>query len=65
MYENKPLTLTVPQAGKQYFGLGRNASYAAASRGDIPIVRIGKLIRVPVRALERMLDSAGASNERA
>jgi hypothetical protein len=53
-----PLTLSVPEAGKKYFGLGRNASYAAAERGDIPTVKIGKLLRVPVRALERMLDNA-------
>jgi hypothetical protein len=51
-----PLTISVPDAGKKYFGLSRNASYAAASRGDIPTIRIGKLLRVPVRVLERMLD---------
>jgi len=27
-------TLTVPEAGKRYFDLGRNASYEAARRGD-------------------------------
>jgi len=27
-------TLPVPEAGRKYFGLGRNASYAAAKRGD-------------------------------
>jgi hypothetical protein len=53
-----PLTLSVPEAGRRYFNLGRNASYAAAERGDIPTVRIGKIIRVPVRAVERMLDAA-------
>jgi ribosomal protein S14 len=51
------LTCNVPTAGKRYFGLSRNASYAAASRGDIPTIRIGKLLRVPVRALERQLDA--------
>jgi len=54
-----PKTITVPEAGKQYFGLSRNASYEAAARGDIPTVRIGKLLRVPVRAMERLLDEAG------
>jgi hypothetical protein len=39
--------------------LGRNASYAAAERGEIPTIRIGRLLRVPVRALEKMLDRAG------
>jgi hypothetical protein len=54
-----PLTMSVPEAGKRYFGLSRNGSYDAAARGDLPTIKIGKLLRVPVRALERMLDSAG------
>ena len=59
MSEETPLTISVPEAGKRYFGLCRNASYEAAARGEIPVVRIGKLLHVPVRALERMLDRAG------
>jgi ribosomal protein S14 len=51
-------TISVPEAGRRYFGMSRNASYMAAGRGEIPIVRIGRLMRVPVRALERMLDQA-------
>jgi hypothetical protein len=58
MSTQAPLTLTVPEAGKRYFNMSRNASYAAAERGEIPTVRIGKLIRVPVRAMEAMLDAA-------
>ena len=50
-----PKTMTVPDAGKTYFGIGRNASYEAARRGDIPVIRIGRLLRVPVIALEKML----------
>ena len=52
-------TLTVPEAGRRYFDLGRNASYEAARRGDIPTIRIGRLLRVPVVALERKLERAG------
>ena len=51
--QNTPLTISVPEAG---FGLCRNASYDAAARGEIPVIKIGRLKRVPVRALERMLD---------
>jgi excisionase family DNA binding protein len=51
-------TMTVPEAGKEYFGLSRNASYAAAERGEIPTIRIGRLLRVPVCALEEMLENA-------
>ena len=53
-----PLTISVPEAGKRYFDLGRNAAYAAAERGDLPTIKIGRLLRVPVRALEQMLDKA-------
>ena len=58
MSDQTPQTLSVPQAGKRYFGLSRNASYAAAQRGQLPTIRIGRLLRVPVRAMERMLDQA-------
>jgi hypothetical protein len=58
--QDNPLTLSVPEAGKKYFGLCRNASYDAAARGELPVIRIGRLLRVPVRALEQMLDGASA-----
>jgi hypothetical protein len=51
----EPKTLTVPEAGRLYFALGRNASYDAARRGDIPTIRIGRLLRVPVAAMEARL----------
>ena len=60
MEEERPLTLSVPDAGRIYFGMGKNASYAAAEKGELPVVRIGRRRRVPIRALERMLDQAGA-----
>jgi hypothetical protein len=52
-------TISVPEAGKEYFDLGRNASYEAARRGEIPTIRIGRLLRVPVVALERKLEEVG------
>jgi excisionase family DNA binding protein len=52
------LTISVQEAGKRYFGLSRNAAYRAAAKGQIPAIRIGRNWRVPVRALERMLDQA-------
>ena len=55
----EPKTMTVPAAGRTYFDLGRNASYEAARRGDIPTIRLGRLLRVPVVALERKLEEAG------
>jgi hypothetical protein len=53
---DQPKTLTVPEAGRQYFDLGRNASYEAARRGDIPTIRVGRLLRVPVVQMERKLE---------
>jgi hypothetical protein len=52
-------TLSVPQAGRRYFDLSRGASYAAAARGEIPVIRIGRKKRVPIPALDRMLQQAG------
>jgi len=50
--------MTVPEAGKKYYDLSRDASYAAAQRGDIPTIRVGRLLRVPVAAMDRKLESA-------
>lgn len=53
------LVYNVPQAGAM-LGLNKNAAYAAAKRGDIPTMRIGKLLRVPKAAFHKMLEEAGA-----
>ena len=55
-------TMSVPEAGRIYYDLSRNASYDAAKRGEIPTIRIGRLLRVPVAAMERRLEHAD-SNE--
>ena len=35
-------TIPVPVAGRLFLnGLGRNASYEAAKRGDIPVIEVG------------------------
>jgi hypothetical protein len=52
-------TLGVPEAGKLYFGLCPRSSYAAVARGDIPVIRVGRLLRVPVKAMEAKLELAG------
>jgi hypothetical protein len=52
-------TMSVPQAGSLYFDLERDASYAAARRGDIPTIRVGRTLRVPIVAMEAMLLAAG------
>jgi len=52
-------TISVPEAGRRYFDLSRGASYAAAANGQIPTIRIGKLLRVPIIAMERRLERVG------
>ena len=49
------LTYSVPYAGK-LLGLSRNTAYEAARRGEIPTIRLGRKIRVPKAALQRLLD---------
>lgn len=51
-------TISVPRAGREYFGLKRAASYRAARLGDIPTVKIGGVLRVPLAALKLKLSEA-------
>jgi excisionase family DNA binding protein len=51
------LTISVPEAGRRYFGICRGTSYIMAQRGEIPTIRMGRRVRVPVRTLEAMLDA--------
>lgn len=47
-------TVTVPEAGR-LLGLGKASAYAAAERGEIPTIRIGRRLLVPTAALRRLL----------
>jgi hypothetical protein len=43
-----PWTMPIPEFGRRYYSLGRSAAYAAASRQQIPVIRIGgKLLGLP------------------
>jgi excisionase family DNA binding protein len=46
---------TVPEAGKR-LNIGRNQAYAAAKRGEIPTINIGRTLRVPKPAFDRLLE---------
>ena len=48
------LTISVPEAGRR-LGVGRNTAYEAARQGQIPVIRIGKRMVVPLAAFEAML----------
>lgn len=50
-------TLSVPEAGKR-LGIGRNTSFKLARAGcigGVPVLRLGRQLRVSVFALERVL----------
>lgn len=52
------LTMTVEEAAV-VLGISRATAYDAVNRGEIPCIRIGRRILVPVVALNRLLESAG------
>ena len=52
--ETKQLVCSVPEAGR-LVGLGRDSSYEAARRGDLPTIQIGKLLKVPLAMMEQKL----------
>lgn len=54
--------LSIEEAGRIYFGLGRSAAYQAAKRGEIPVLRFGRRLMVPRAAVERMLEQAAQPN---
>jgi len=49
------LTLSVPEAAK-VLGIGRNLCYDRVKTGEIPVIRIGRRLLVPRRALEKLLE---------
>ena len=38
-------------------GIGRNAMYDAAKRGDIPVIKIGRRLLIPKFAFDRLLEN--------
>lgn len=48
------LTLSVEEAGR-LLGLSRNSAYEGARRGEIPTIRVGKRLLVPVAKLHEIL----------
>jgi hypothetical protein len=48
-------TIRVERACRLAFGLGRAASYNAAARGELPTIRVGNRLVVPVAKLREAL----------
>ena len=57
------LTLSVIEAARR-LGIGKNLAYEAVGRGEIPSIKVGGRILVPVAALDRMLGLVGAGEPR-
>ncbi len=53
------LACSVPEAGEM-IGLGRQASYNAARRGEIPTKRFGRRLIVPLPIFKKMLSGERA-----
>jgi excisionase family DNA binding protein len=55
------LTMPVwPDTGRA-LGLSRGSTYEAIARGEIPVIRIGKRLLVPKKALAQMLEGGRAA----
>ena len=53
--EPERLTLSIEEAAK-ILGIGRNLCYDKVKTGEIPVIRIGRRLLVPRRALEKLLE---------
>jgi len=51
-------TLTVEELSKR-IGIGRNTAYEAVKRGEVPSIKIGRRILVPIKALNNWLENGG------
>ena len=58
--ENVRKTISVEEAGRR-LGISRNSAYEACKNGQIPTIRIGRLLLVPIVPFERMLDPQRAA----
>lgn len=48
----EPLLLRATEVGK-LLGLGRSKVFAMVAAGELPVIRIGRSVRIPREALER------------
>lgn len=53
--ETERLTMTVSEAA-EVLGISRAFAYELVGRGEIPVVRFGRRVVVPRRALETLLE---------
>ncbi len=56
-------TYTVEESAA-LLGIGRQAAYEAARRGELPVIKLGRRLLVPASALDRLLAGELSPNER-
>jgi excisionase family DNA binding protein len=57
---DNPTVLTVAETAK-LLRIGRNVAYEAIARGEIPSIRVGRRVLVPIARLRRLLDGEPAT----
>ena len=57
--EEQKLTLTIEETAR-LLGIGRNLCYDRVKTGEIPVIKIGRRLLVPRKALERLLEQGQA-----
>ena len=57
------LTYDVAQAAK-VLGISRNLAYDMVKDGTLPVVKLGKRLLVPKKALEQMLEGSHVPSEK-
>tara|TARA_Y100000310_G_scaffold299145_1_gene333711 strand:- start:848 stop:1072 length:225 start_codon:yes stop_codon:yes gene_type:complete len=60
MQVNEKVVLTVEEAG-ELLRISRSSAYEAARKGQLPTIKIGRRLLVPVRAIEKMLEREPAT----
>ena len=61
--EAERLTLTVEETAK-ILGIGRQLAYDRIKTGEIPVIKVGRRLLVPRRALEKLLEEPKPFNLR-
>jgi len=59
---DKPLLLTVSDFQSET-GLGRTTAYALLASGELPVVRVGRAVRIPRTALESWIEKKSNAGE--
>lgn len=58
--EKEKLWMSVEEAGRE-LGVSRPTAYNLVRKGQIPALRLGRLLRVPRSAFLKMLENAGSA----